>query len=66
MLACDCKRKCEYSYCSCIDAGLKCSDACAYQDCNNMQQDCDKNEDDQDMVEFDDEDYCYDDNVFLI
>ena len=33
MLACDCKRKCKGS---CIDAGLKCSEACSYQKCDNM------------------------------
>ena len=65
MLACDCRRKSLRGSCSCIETGLKCTDACAYQGCDNMyQHDSEESEDEQELEE-NDNDEEYDDNVFL-
>lgn len=58
MLACDCKRKCKEGSCSCIDAGLKCSEACSYQKCDNMNAaaDTETEQSDGDLDDLDDDD----------
>lgn len=36
LLACNCARKCELPKCSCMANGLKCTDMCKLQDCENQ------------------------------
>jgi len=38
-LSCKCKRKCVVPTCQCIGNGLKCTDACFLQACENMRTD---------------------------
>ena len=66
MLACDCKRKCQVGYCSCIHNGLNCSEACTYQGCQNMAKEIeDIEEDDVPLEQFSDNGDHFDDYVFL-
>ena len=64
MLSCDCRRKCLRGSCSCKDAGLKCTDACRYRGCDNINQhDSDESGDENEFIESDnDEEY---DGVFF-
>ena len=69
ILACDCRRKCSAGSCTCIDARLKCTDACKLKDCENQYRSCDDSDDsDQDnepQSEDDDSDDNDDDIVYL-
>ena len=37
LLLCDCKKKCEVGTCSCIDMGMRCTDLCQLQECDNSE-----------------------------
>ena len=50
MLACDYKRKCQAGSGSCIDNGLNFSEACTYQECENMAKQSDDIEEDDDLL----------------
>ena len=50
-MACDCKRSCDRGSCSCMNSGLKCTDACSCSQCENT---LDIDESD---VETDEDDY---------
>ena len=39
LLACNCKRKCELPKCECMASGLKCTDMCTLQNCENQAED---------------------------
>ena len=61
LLACNCKRKCERPSCICLENGLKCTDMCRLQDCENQDSVIDMDysdtgEDIEDDIE-DDDDY---------
>ena len=64
MPACNCKRKCIAGSCTCIDTGLRCSEACLNQNCDNMDDENDSEDDGLDggLAEFsdDDDDYFFD------
>jgi len=55
-LSCKCKRSCQLPSCQCMVNGLKCTDACSLQTCDNMK-DHEENDDftDSDSSESDDE-----------
>ena len=59
MLTCACKRKCKEGSCSCIDSGLKCSEACSYQKCDNMNTETEQSDGDLDDLD-DDDDFLFD------
>ena len=46
MLACNCRRMCVAGTCSCMDVGLKCTDACSLADCENRAINGDENDED--------------------
>ena len=46
MLACNCRRMCVVGTCSCVDVGLKCTDACSLGDCENRAINDDENDED--------------------
>ena len=48
MLACNCRRMCVVGTCSCVDVGLKCTDACSLGDCENKAINGDDSESDAD------------------
>ncbi|KAK3750403.1 hypothetical protein QZH41_005565 [Actinostola sp. cb2023] len=56
LLSCKCKRSCQPSNCSCIRNGLKCTDMCSLQDCQNRANDCE--------VQYVDDDDDKDDDVY--
>ena len=49
MLVCNCRRRCVAGSCSCVDVGLKYTDACSFGDCENRT--IDDNEDDDNFNE---------------
>ena len=51
LLACNCTRKCSLPKCVCLSNGLKCTDMCRLQDCENQASIFELDE-----VEIDDED----------
>lgn len=48
MLACNCRKMCVAGTCSCVDVGLKCTDACSLGDCENRAINGDDSESDAD------------------
>ena len=46
LLSCDCKKKCEVGKCTCIDMGMRCTDLCQLQECDNSE----NNKEDDDKV----------------
>ena len=58
LLSCDCKEKCEVGTCTCIDMGMRCTDLCKLQDCDNSEN---NKEVDDDIVS----DYETDDDYWL-
>ena len=50
LLACNCAKKCELPKCECMLNGLKCTDMCRLQDCENQphgeESDCEQDEND--------------------
>ena len=59
ILACDCGRKCSAGSCTCIDIGLKCTQAFKLKDCANIGDSSDFGDSDEDVDEKDD------DNVYF-
>ena len=37
LLSCDCKKKWEVGTCTCIEMGVRCTDLCQLQDCDNSE-----------------------------
>ena len=35
-LSCNCKKVCQLPSCTCLENGMKCTEACVLQDCGNM------------------------------
>ena len=56
LLACNCTRKCELPRCTCMANGLKCTDMCRLQDCENQalvnQEDEDAQGEDETEIEY--------------
>ena len=62
LLSCKCRKKCVTEKCVCVDNGLKCTDACSLDDCENMEQvenDMVYTDDDEQSGESDDDDREY-------
>jgi len=57
LLACNCARKCELAKCTCMANGLKCTDMCRLQDCENQasvnQEDEEVESEDETEIEYD-------------
>ena len=49
LLSYDCKKECEVGKCTCIDMGMRCTDLCQLQECDNSE----NNKEDDDKVVFD-------------
>ena len=37
LLLCDCKQKCKVGKCTCIDKGMRCTNLCQLQECDNSE-----------------------------
>ena len=53
LIACDCIRKCSVGSCSCIELGMKCTDACKVTNCDNMVDENSKSDQEDDDVIYD-------------
>ena len=57
LLVCNCTRKCELPKCACMANGLKCTDMCKLQDCDNQDPLSNTEESEDEIVLEDEDDY---------